>query len=493
MDKDTYQYFHYNDVPKDLINQLVKRASQSPYRQAFHIEADSGYLNDPNGFSYFNGRYHLFYQWSPINYAEGNVWYQGWHHLVSEDLVHWQSLGPGIEPTSDYETHGAYSGSALDLGEELLIFYTGNTRNKHWQRKPYQIIARMDKNNRMTKELPPTIQGQPSGYTDHFRDPKLWRKNGKFYAVVGIQREDLTGAALVLTSEDSSHWQIAGELSTGLTNFGYMWECPDYFEIEDTAVLIFSPQGLAPQGDKYQNIYQTGYIIGQAISSENLTFSQSAQFVELDRGFDFYAPQSSHLPDGRRVLFGWMGLPEIQYPTEEYDYCGCLTCPRAITYRNGQLYQYPVSELNTLRAESITIHQNESYEIFKQSDMEVWIKQANHADWQLNLGFDEQFTERLIISFNHQTNCLYLDRSHLNRKLATEYGSQRCIFDNVGASVTLRILMDTSSIEIFVNQGATAASARFFVEGAQRCLRFDGQDQEMSGKIWRIKGAKIDE
>ena len=80
MNKETYQYFHYHEVPQSLIKLLSNRSAQSPYRQKFHIESEFGYLNDPNGFSYFNGKYHLFYQWSPLKYAEENIWYQGWHH-----------------------------------------------------------------------------------------------------------------------------------------------------------------------------------------------------------------------------------------------------------------------------------------------------------------------------------------------------------------------------------------------------------------------------
>lgn len=488
MNKETYQYFHYHEVPQSLIKLLSNRSAQSPYRQKFHIESEFGYLNDPNGFSYFNGKYHLFYQWSPLKYAEENIWYQGWHHLISNDLVNWQSLGPGIEPDSIYESHGVYSGSSLDLGEELLVFYTGNTRDENWKRKPYQIIAKMDKNNQIKKELPPAIQGQPKGYTDHFRDPKLWIKDGKFYAIVGVQRENKTGAALVLVSDNVSDWQIVGEIETGLDSFGYMWECPDYFEIEDVAILVFSPQGIAHEGEKYQNIYQTGYIVGRPISQEKLNFNETAQFVELDRGFDFYAPQSSQLPDGRRVLFGWMGLPEINYPTEKYGYCGCLSVPREITYRNDRICQYPVDELTALRDELMVVDNNNICSISMQSDIELLIEKANISNWKLMIGFDTHFKENLIIRFDQLKNQLYLDRSMLKQSIAPEYGTQRCIYENLDEIVSLRILLDTSSIEIFINQGVSSASARFFTDSKQRFIQFDSQLQKLSGKIWSMRG-----
>ncbi len=128
------RYKRYADIPSDVRRQAQALSAKSPWRQQYHIEPKTGFLNDPNGLSYFNGQYHLCYQWSPLRYCEGE-WYQGWFHLVSEDLVHWSPLGPLLEPETAYDSHGPYSGSAISVGDELLFFipvtlamHAGNVR-----------------------------------------------------------------------------------------------------------------------------------------------------------------------------------------------------------------------------------------------------------------------------------------------------------------------------------------------------------------------------
>ena len=230
MDKNTKKYYNLNDIPEKIKKEVDKMVKNSPFRQKFHIEAPSGYLNDPNGFSFFNGECNLFYQWTPYMYSSENVWYQGWYHLKGTDFLTWEKLIAGIEADEKFATHGAYSGSAIADDDKLTIFYTGNTRNEDWQRIPYQVIATMDKNNIITKRENPEITGTLDGYTDHFRDPKIWKNfDGEYYAIRGIQRKNLTGTAVIAHSKDTYNWQILGEIDTNLKNFGYMCECPYYF------------------------------------------------------------------------------------------------------------------------------------------------------------------------------------------------------------------------------------------------------------------------
>lgn len=268
------------------IASLQKKVEQCQWRQSFHIQPPTGLLNDPNGFSYYQGEYHLFYQWFPLGTDHGMKY---WYHLKSKDLVTWHSAGIGITPGDDFDSHGAYSGSALEHEDKLYMMYTGNTRDENWIRHPYQCMAVMDESGRITKWEHPVIDHVPEGYTDHFRDPKLWKDGDSFYCVIGAQRTNSTGCVVLYRSTDLHTWQFEGELNTGLESFGYMWECPDYFELNGAGVLVFSPQGLEPSGDENQNIYQSGYVIGKLLNTETRTLEHGA-FHELDRGFDFYAP-----------------------------------------------------------------------------------------------------------------------------------------------------------------------------------------------------------
>ncbi|MNX06817.1 Sucrose-6-phosphate hydrolase [compost metagenome] len=171
----------------DLLREQVSRC---PWRQTFHIQPSTGLLNDPNGFAYYQGEYHLFYQWFPLGTEHGLKY---WYHTKSEDLVHWQNVGIGLEPGSPYDSHGAYSGSAIQKDDKLYLMYTGNTRDENWVRHPYQCIAVMDENGRIMKDEKPVIHSVPDGYTDHFRDPKVWAEGSHYYCVIGAQRANNTG------------------------------------------------------------------------------------------------------------------------------------------------------------------------------------------------------------------------------------------------------------------------------------------------------------
>jgi beta-fructofuranosidase len=320
--------------------QLKTKVDACTWRQTFHIQPITGLLNDPNGFSYFNGEYHLFYQWFPLGPVHG---LKHWYHVKSKDLVHWENVGLGLKPEYDYENYGVYSGSAIEKDGQLHILYTGNHRDKNWKRKPMQALAKMNTQGIITKLENPVIDSVPQGYTEHFRDPKVWEENGTYYAVIGAQRENMTGAVVLYSSKDMTDWTFEGEIQTDYTDFGYMWECPDYFELDEKGLLLFSPQGIPAQNGRYQNIYQMGYLLGSPLDMEEKRLTHG-EFQELDYGFDFYAAQTTLDEKGRRILIGWMGLPEINYPTDASGWAHCLSLPRELRVIEGKLYQTPVED-----------------------------------------------------------------------------------------------------------------------------------------------------
>ena len=116
------RYQPYSDWSIDYQQQLLNRVQSSPYRLNYHIQPDTGLLNDPNGFSYFNHQWHLFYQNYPMGPVHG---LKSWHHLISDDLINWRKATP-LLPDGNFDSHGAYSGSALPINDRLFLFYTGN-------------------------------------------------------------------------------------------------------------------------------------------------------------------------------------------------------------------------------------------------------------------------------------------------------------------------------------------------------------------------------
>lgn len=466
------RYRALKEAGEDEMAELKARVDSCPWRQTFHIQPNTGLLNDPNGFSYYNGEYHLFYQWFPLGPVHGLKY---WYHMKSKDLVHWDDAGVGLEPNDYYDSHGAYSGSAIEHEGKLHLFYTGNTRDGNWIRHPYQCLAVMDQTGNISKWDKAVISSLPTGYTDHFRDPKVWKEGDTFYAVIGAQRADETGCIVLYSSPDLINWTFEGEMGTNLNPFGYMWECPDYFELQNQGVLIFSPQGLAPVGDKYQNIYQSGYVIGETLNLQQRTLKHG-DFIELDRGFDFYAPQTMVDPNGRRILVGWMGLPEIEYPTDRNGWAHCLTLPRELSIRNGKLIQQPVSELQALRrletkAEDTIRNEAKTYDGFAGTAYEMICEFTNMDAAEFGIEFRVSEQEKTVLIYDAAAKKVILDRTLSGEEVGADYGTiRKCEMD--AAKVKFHLFVDVSSVEIFINDGEEVFTSRIFPQGDSNGIRF---------------------
>ncbi|WP_027417074.1 glycoside hydrolase family 32 protein [Aneurinibacillus terranovensis] len=466
------RYRRIEDVAREELDALKMRVANCLWRQTFHIQPETGLLNDPNGFSYFNGEYHLFYQWFPLGPVHGLKY---WYHMKSKDLVHWDNGRIGIEPKEYFESHGVYSGSALEYNGKLYLFYTGNTRDENWIRHPYQCMAVMDRQGKIAKFAEPVIRSVPAGYTDHFRDPKLWKQGDTFYAVIGAQRVNKTGCAVLYRSPDLTHWEFVGEIETGLQTFGFMWECPDYFELENNGILMFSPQGLQPEGDFYQNIYQSGYLMGEKINLETRCFIHG-EFIELDRGFDFYAPQTMLDPNGRRLLVGWMGLPDIETPTSVNGWAHCLTLPRELSIKNNKLIQQPIPELQTLRTQKQEMEETLNNEIqafngFEGAVYELICEFHNKDADEFGIHLRVGEKEKTIIKFDWLNKKVVFDRSDSGEPVAAEYGTVRkCRLE--AEKIKFHIFVDSSSVEIFVNDGEEVFTGRIFSKPESRKIQF---------------------
>jgi beta-fructofuranosidase len=483
------RYTRIEEVTPEELQALAKQVNEGPWRQTFHIQPLTGLLNDPNGFSFYKGEYHLFYQWFPLGPVHGLKY---WYHTKSKDLVHWENAGIAIHPNEEIDSHGAYSGSAIEHHNDLYLMYTGNTRDENWVRHPFQNIAVMHADGVITKWAKPVIDHVPDGYTDHFRDPKVWKENDTFYAVIGAQRINETGCIVLYSSPDMKNWTFKGEVKTDLASFGYMWECPDYFMVNGQGVLVFSPQGVAPNEDNYHNIYQSGYVIGEFNANTNTM--THGEFAELDRGFDFYAPQSMKAPDGRRIMVGWMGLPEVDYPTDQYGWAHCLTLPREITIENGKLMQRPVRELKLRRGVKTEAHdmlQNETkaFDSFCGTAFEL-IAEFNNVDANsFGIEFRVSETEKTVLLYDSVQKKVVLDRTTSGAAVGTEFGTVRqCALD--ADQVKFHLFVDTSSVEVFVNDGEEVFTSRIFPDSESTGIRFfaNGGSVSCSAVKWKIGG-----
>ncbi|MEE6449111.1 sucrose-6-phosphate hydrolase [Gottfriedia acidiceleris] len=467
-------YRQLEEVSNEELAVLKSKVDNCPWRQSFHIQPNTGLLNDPNGFAYFNGEYHLFYQWFPLGPVHGLKY---WYHVKSKDLVHWENDGIGVKPNKYYDSHGVYSGSAIEHKNNLYLFYTGNTRDEHWVRHPFQCIAIMGKKGEITKLDTPVISYVPHGYTDHFRDPKVWKVGELFYAIIGAQRSNKTGCVVLYSSPDLFKWTFEGEIRTKMDSFGYMWECPDYFELQNQGVLIFSPQGIEPEGDKYQNIYQSGYVLGKKLDLLQKVM-EHGEFIELDRGFDFYAPQTTIDSSGRRLLVGWMGLPEIKYPTDQNGWAHCLTIPRELSVQNGKLIQQPVKELESLRKQEARTKNIINRELkminnFTGTSYEMICEFENIDASEFGVEFRTSKKEKTVLTYDVIEKKVILDRTFSGKTIDSPFGTiRKCSQELKQDKIKIHMFVDVSSVEIFINDGEEVITSRIFPKEESTGIRF---------------------
>ncbi len=460
------RYQRYEDVSTEALIDLKSTVNQSPYRQTFHIQPETGLLNDPNGLIYANGTYHVSHQWFPLGAVHGLKY---WYHYTSEDLIHFTSQGPILKPDTQYDSHGVYSGSAFLFDGQIYYMYTGNHRDEDWQRHASQMLAKVETDGTIHKFPKPVIAAPPEGYTQHFRDPKVFHHDGALYAVIGAQTVQEEGCLLLYRSEDAIHWTFEGQVETDLAQFGYMWECPDYFRVDEHDIIMFCPQGIDAEGDHFKNIYQSGYLMGQ-FDIENQVM-QHGDFTELDAGFDFYAPQTFEGKEGQRILIGWMGLPDTQYPTDEEGWAHCLTLPRELSVENGILKQRPIQALQHLRTNEETAlgyankYQRQLHP-YEGKQYEMLIDVLDNEATAIYFELRTSKTATTVIEYHTRTQEIVLDRSESGPLPQPVDGTRRTT-RLITPLTQLQIFVDTSSIEIFCNDGERVLTSRIFPpEGA---------------------------
>lgn len=463
-------------LPKILLSVLKgqPKALRDSHYPAWHLAPATGLLNDPNGFIHFQGRFHLFYQWNPLGCQHNH---KCWGHWSSADLLHWQHEPIALMPEEEYDRSGCYSGSAVNNQGALTLCYTGNVKFAGGDRTAWQCLAVQNAEGGFDK-LGPVI-ALPEGYTGHVRDPKVWQHENQWYMVLGAQDLALRGKVLLLRSDDLHHWQLLGELAGsglgGLGEAGYMWECPDLFTLGADTFFICCPQGVAREAHRFLNTHPSAYLSG-AFTPEQATFEHGA-LHELDAGFEFYAPQTTLSADGRRLLVGWMGVPdgeEMRQPTVAQGWIHQMTCVRELSNRNGKLYQQPVRELQALREnERRFAGRVDDAPVMDARSLELWVE--SEGELTLNIG------DTLILHW-HKDH-LRLDRRSLeNGEWLSRYWD--------GEANVLQILCDSSSVEIFINEGAGVMSSRYFPSHPAQ-ITFSGSG-ELRAQYWSLRPCMVE-
>ena len=424
-----------------------------PYRPQFHYSPPSGWLNDPNGLVYYEGEYHLFYQYHPHSTVWGPM---HWGHAVSPDLIHWETLPIALYPDdlgtmfSGCVVVDADNTSGLVPGGGLVALFSYHTQA---QGAAYST----DRGRTWTK-----YEGNPiiPALRKDFRDPKVLWYAGQWVMVLSAGE-----SVMFLKSPDLLHWEVTGEFNGGY-EIG-VWEVPDLFPLTIEGVtkwvLIISVNPTAPAGGS-----GTRYCIGR-FDGRTFIDEYPDQLLWFDWGADDYAGTTFYnAPDGRCQFIAWMNnwaYAEL-IPTSVWR--GATTIPRELRLVNTEagvrLAQFPVDALNQLRVplgkwEHFTL--GETLSLDEQvRDLEVEFELRDAQIFGVELFATKMGGVQLTYDVNAQQLVLHRpsgDIRNFNPAVSAPLVA-------VDGRIRLRILVDRSSIEVFAHDGLLTMTSQVFPE-----------------------------
>ena len=350
----------------------------------------------------------------------------------------------------------------------------------------------------------------PKEFTiEDFRDPKLWiGKDGKYYAVtVARKKSDNLGAALLFSSENAVEWRYLDTIRENDGRFGGMWECPDFFFLEGRPVLSLSVMNMKNTSPLFRNGNCTVAFVGDTISEEVGILPESQQgkeenrteeFLEnclqkvmknakpqaLDLGFDFYAPQTME-KDGRTIMVGWMQAPEAGgNAPENAKWYGQMSFPRELFFRGDRLCQRPILEIQKLYKDPVELEiscEKEEKSVAelegKLLDISLKISAPKHSFERkgiFQMKFAKQGEIYVLCTYDFVTGILTVDRSHAGR--SASICEVRRIYVGSSEEISLRLLLDRFSFELFVNDGEQVLSGTLYELPAEaKEISFQGE------------------
>lgn len=423
---------HYISEKRNCIN--------GQYRLKYHMMPPVGWMNDPNGLAYYGGHFHLYYQFNPYG-VQPDIMY--WGHFVSDDLISYSDCGVAIAPHT--ENASIFSGGAV-VGEGVLtVTYTLHTECGEEKNEEVYTVSSVDGcefgpavKAFDKRELPENISR-----TD-FRDPCPVKVGDKYYVFVGGKDVALNAGVIVVLGGYSPE-NLKYEFYLGpYYELGDMGECPSYFKVGPKDVLVCSGCHVRERGNDFKNENSSVFIVGD-IDFEG--GSMRVDFIrEIDKGDTFYAPQFISGIDNP-VMIGWLEMWYKPYPTKllNHGWVGTFSIPRELSYREGDIFQTPVKSIENYCVDVA------DGEVPACADLKILFE----GEGSVILSGDNG-----SVTVGNDGN-VYLDTQNANnmsgciRRTNAKYG--RC---------EVRVLLDVSSIEVFVDGGRETISSRIYIDGA---------------------------
>ncbi|MCI8307474.1 MAG: glycoside hydrolase family 32 protein [Lachnospiraceae bacterium] len=459
------EYIKINKIPKDEL-------------PVFHAAPYCGWMNDPNGFSVYQGKIHLFYQHNPYDKDWGSI---HWGHCETEDFIKWKDLPAALAPDMEYDGAGCFSGSAIETKEGHVLMYTGVMKKSvRGFEKEYQNQC-LAVGNGLTytkSKHNPVVTGDmmPEGFNrEHFRDPKIWREEDAFYMVAGNKTVEGVPQIVLFRSEDLREWQYVSVLAKDRDGrLGTMWECPDFFYIDGRYVLIASPQDMRAH-EEFHNGNNAVYFMGEY--DKNKYEFDYREVCSLDDGLDFYAPQTTLAPDGRRIMIAWMQSWDSNIRPAAQKWSCMMTLPRELRIVDGKLLQSPVREIenyfvNPVRYDNIRIEGKCILPGIKGRvlDLTVEIADGGYNEFSIHFAMNEMFGTAL--TYYREKNMLEIDRTY-SGMVRDAIGIRRVKVKGNTEKLKLRLILDKYSAEVFVNDGMQVLSTTLYTPAKAEDISFE--------------------
>ena len=442
------------------------------YRPRFHFTPKANWMNDPNGMVYYNGQYHLFYQY----YPDSTVWGpMHWGHARSKDLLHWEHRPIALYPD---ELGYIFSGSAVidkentaGFGKNAMIaIYTYHDPELEKEGsilfQTQGIAYSNDEGETWTKYKGNPVIPNP-GVRD-FRDPKVfWNQDKQKWQMVLVAKDHVQ----IYESEDLKAWHKLSDFRFEDKEKLGVWECPDLFKLpvengeEEKWVLIISHGDGAPNGGS-----GTRYFIGDYDGT--LFTTDQSESLWLDWGTDNYAGVTwNNEPNNRRIFIGWMSNWDYATSTPTEQWRSAMTLPRELSlHKNAGGYYLKNNAIPEFTDISSTPQKiafdNENQITIKRTDLQQSSLRFNaELNSELQIILANKSGEKFVVMYNPETGIFSADRTKsgetgFNQKFINS--SQQNIQIGKRDQLDFRLILDSCSIEIFINEGEFVLTNQIF-------------------------------
>ncbi len=467
---------------------MLRRFANDHHRPVYHFQPAAHWMNDPNGLVQWQGAYHLFYQYNPRG-----AWHERvhWGHAISEDLIHWRDLPVALTPTDGGpDEGGCWSGCAVNLGDHVRLFYTGvspqvvctatsaDTDLASWRKNPQSLID----------GPPPSIN---AGERSDFRDPYVWREDDGWYMVMGSRQVDEGGLALLYRSDNLLDWSYLHPLLAGDPTVrdpfwpGTMWECPNFFYVDDLPVLMVSVQDKGTGGLRYPAFY------AGTLQNWRLVPTQQGK---IDHGDSFYAPLTMKDDQGRMLMWGWLQESRSKDAQRAAGWSGVMSLPRQLfLHADGTLGQRPVPELADLRVEhkewgEITLSANSVNPLaqVRGNALEIALSVVPGDKDQVSLAVlcSSDGHEETLIRYADGELTLDRSRAGLDTEAVADSFSARVPLPD--GRLDLRVFVDGSVVEIFANERICLSGRVYPRQASSIGVRLGGAAQIERIDVWSL-------